>query len=97
MLARGTRIARVSGCIGDALHLTAAGKYPLIAGLAAAAIDVYTRRMSNSSFSVGDRVMRVNDGKIGVVTLIGPGGDLGVRWEPSGVVQMVVPGLLRPA
>lgn len=50
-----------------------------------------------SSFSVGQRVMRVNDGAIGVVTLIGPGGDVGVRWEPSGVVQMVVPGLLKPA
>ena len=39
--------------------------------------------------------MRVNDGAVGVVATFGSGGDVGVRWEPSGVVQMVVPGLLK--
>lgn len=53
--------------------------------------------MSNSVFSVGDRVTRVNDGAVGVVAMIGPGGDVGVRLEASGVVQMVVPTLLKPA
>lgn len=38
--------------------------------------------------------MRVNDGTVGVVATIGPGGDVAVRWEPSGVTQMVVPALL---
>ena len=38
--------------------------------------------------------MRVNDGAIGVIATVGPGGDVAVRWEPSGVVQMVVPTLL---
>ncbi len=53
--------------------------------------------MSNSGFSVGDRVTRVHDGTVGVVVTIGPGTDVGVRWEPSGVIQMIVPSLLRPA
>ena len=39
--------------------------------------------------------MRVNDGAVGTVSHIGAGGDVGVRWEPSGIVQMVVPLLLR--
>ena len=41
--------------------------------------------------------MRADDGKVGVVAVVGPGGDVGVRWEPSGVIQMVVPTLLKPA
>jgi hypothetical protein len=39
--------------------------------------------------------MRVNDGTVGTVSHIGAGGDVGVKWEPSGIVQMVVPLLLR--
>jgi hypothetical protein len=50
--------------------------------------------MPDSGFSPGDRVIRRNDGKEGVVSYIGAGGDVGVRWEPSGIVQMVVPLLL---
>lgn len=53
--------------------------------------------MSNSSFSVGDRVTRVNDGIVGVVVSVAPAGDVAVRWERSGVIQSVVPLLLRPA
>ncbi|HVL30673.1 MAG TPA: hypothetical protein VM299_00425 [Solirubrobacteraceae bacterium] len=52
--------------------------------------------MSNSRFSVGDRVIRVNDGTVGVVTAVGPT-DVAVRWEPSGVIQMVMPSMLQPA
>jgi hypothetical protein len=51
--------------------------------------------MSNMAFSVGDKVTRVNDGTSGVVTAVGPT-DVSVRWEPSGVVQMVMPTMLRP-
>ena len=51
--------------------------------------------MADSGFSVGDRVQRVNDGTVGVITAIGPT-DVSVRWEPSGVIQMVMPTLLRP-
>lgn len=47
-----------------------------------------------STFSPGDRVIRRDDGRQGVVSHIGPGGAVGVRWEPSGVVQVVVPHLL---
>ncbi len=61
-----------------------------------AAIQVTIAAMSNSGFAVGDRVTRVNDGTVGVVTAVGPT-DVAVRWEPSGVVQMVMPTLLRPA
>jgi hypothetical protein len=50
-----------------------------------------------SDFSPGDRVIRRDDGKQGVVSHIGAGGGVGVRWEPSGVVQMVVPLLLQRA
>ena len=39
--------------------------------------------------------MRITDGTVGTVSHMGSGGDVGVRWEPSGVVQMVVPHLLR--
>ena len=39
--------------------------------------------------------MRLNDGTVGTVSHVGSGGDVGVRWEPSGIVQMVVPLLLR--
>ena len=39
--------------------------------------------------------MRLNDGTVGTVSYIGAGGDVGVKWEPSGIVQMVVPLLLR--
>ncbi|MDQ6776374.1 MAG: hypothetical protein M3071_09195 [Actinomycetota bacterium] len=53
--------------------------------------------MANSGFSVGDRVTRVNDGTVGVVVKVGPGTDVGVRWEPSGVIQSIVPLLLKPA
>ena len=52
--------------------------------------------MSTSGFSVGQRVQRVNDGRVGVITAVGPT-DVSVRWEPSGVVQMVMPALLKPA
>ena len=51
--------------------------------------------MPSSGFSVGDRVIRRDDGKQGVVAHIGAGGDVGVRWEPSGIVQMVVPVMLQ--
>ncbi len=50
-----------------------------------------------SNFSVGDRVKRVDDGTVGVVAVISSGGGLGVRWEPSGVIQMVVPVMVKPA
>ena len=53
--------------------------------------------MSNSGFSVGDRVMRVDDGTVGTVASISAGGGLGVRWEPSGIVQMVVPVMIKHA
>ena len=33
---------------------------------------------------------------VGVVATIGYGG-FGVRWEPSGVIQMIMPTLLRKA
>ena len=51
--------------------------------------------MSNSSFSVGDRVARLNDGAIGVVSEIGPMGSILVRWDASGVVSVVVPAQLK--
>jgi len=51
--------------------------------------------MSNSGFAVGDRVARVDDGIVGVVATLSVGGGLGVRWEPSGVIQMVVPVMIR--
>lgn len=53
--------------------------------------------MSSAGFTVGDRVTRINDGAVGVVATIGPGGDVGVRWDSSGVIQMVVPALLMRA
>jgi hypothetical protein len=53
--------------------------------------------MSISNLSVGDRVIRVNDGKLGVIVSIRPGNDVGVRWEPSGVIQSVRPQMLKPA
>jgi hypothetical protein len=53
--------------------------------------------VSNPDFSVGDRVTRANDGTVGVVVTVGPGTAVGVRWEPSGVIQMIVPYLLKPA
>lgn len=52
--------------------------------------------MANSGYSVGDRVIRVTDGTVGTVASVGPT-DVGVRWEPSGVIQMVMPSLLKPA
>ena len=45
----------------------------------------------SSSFSVGDRVTRANDGAIGVVADIGPMGGIYVRWDSSGVTSVVVP------
>ncbi len=60
-------------------------------------IHVRIAVMSNSGLSVGDRVTRVNDGTVGVIVSIGPGTDVGVRWEPSGVIQSIVPHLLKPA
>ncbi len=53
--------------------------------------------MANSGFAVGDRVIRVADGTVGTVATMGTGGGLGVRWEPSGIIQMVVPHLLKKA
>lgn len=41
--------------------------------------------------------MRVDDGAVGVVATAGPGTSLGVRWDSSGVIQMVMPLLLRAA
>jgi hypothetical protein len=41
--------------------------------------------------------MRVNDGAVVRRRDARAGGDVGVRWEPSGIVQMVVPLLLKPA
>jgi hypothetical protein len=52
---------------------------------------------SSARFAVGDRVIRRTDGTVGVVATIGSGGGFGVRWEPSGVIQMVVPSLLTKA
>jgi len=60
-------------------------------------IHVRIAVMSNSGFSVGDRVTRVDDGAVGVIVTIAPGDDVGVRWEPSGVIQSIVPLLLKPA
>ena len=51
--------------------------------------------MPNAGFGIGDRVTRVMDGAVGVVTSITPGGDVGVRWDASGHVQLVVPALLK--
>ncbi len=51
--------------------------------------------MSNSGFMVGDRVVRLDDGTVGVVEASGSGGSIDVRWDPSGVIQAVVPGLLK--
>jgi hypothetical protein len=53
--------------------------------------------MSISDLSVGARVIRVNDGIVGVIVSIRPGDDVGVRWEPSGVIQSVRPQMLKPA
>jgi len=53
--------------------------------------------MTNYGFAVGERVVRVADGTIGVVATMGHGTSVGVRWEPSGVIQMVVPSMLRHA
>ncbi len=53
--------------------------------------------MANSGYAIGDRVIRTTDGTVGTVATMGPGGDLGVRWEPSGIIQMVVPHLLKKA
>ena len=55
----------------------------------------WTAGTSSRGFSVGDRVTREDDGKVGTVATLGAGDGLGVRWEPGGVVQMVVPGLLK--
>ncbi|MGH2840463.1 MAG: hypothetical protein ACRDKY_06520 [Solirubrobacteraceae bacterium] len=52
--------------------------------------------MPNSGFSVGDRVRRLNDGAVGVVAEIGPMGSIGVRWDSSGVVSVVVPAQIKP-
>ena len=52
--------------------------------------------VSSARFAVGDRVIRRTDGTVGVVATLGHG-SVGVRWEPSGVIQMVVPGLLARA
>lgn len=62
---------------------------------APAGVAVTLAGMSSSGFSVGDRVTRTDDGKVGVVAAISDGGGVGVRWEPSGIVQMVVPILLK--
>jgi hypothetical protein len=53
--------------------------------------------MWKSGFSLGDRVRRVNDGAVGVVAEIGPMGSIGVRWDSSGVVSIVVPAQIQPA
>ena len=53
--------------------------------------------LSSARFAVGDRVIRRDDGTVGVVATLGSGSSVGVRWEPSGVIQMVVPGLLEKA
>ena len=52
--------------------------------------------MPEANFAVGDKVTRVNDGMVGVVAAVGPT-DVAVRWEPSGVIQMVMPHMIRPA
>lgn len=51
--------------------------------------------MSNSGFSVGERVARLNDGAVGVVAEVGPMGGLYVRWDSSGVVSVVVPAQIQ--
>ena len=51
---------------------------------------------SMASFSPGDRVIRINDGAVGVVESVGPMGGLNVRWE-TGTMSVVVPSMLRPA
>jgi hypothetical protein len=52
--------------------------------------------MWSSGFSLGDRVRRVNDGAVGVVAEIGPMGSIGVRWDSSGVMSVVVPAQIKP-
>jgi hypothetical protein len=59
-------------------------------------IHVRIAVMSSSGLSVGDRVIRVNDGTVGVIVSI-RAGNVGVRWEPSGVIQSVMPHMLKPA
>ncbi len=49
-----------------------------------------------SSFSVGDRVTRVNDGAVGVVESVGPMGTLSVRWN-NGTMSVVVPSMIQPS
>lgn len=58
-------------------------------------IHVTIAVMSESGFSVGDRVTRAMDGAVGVVATTGPGTSIGVRWDSSGVIQMVVPTQLK--
>ncbi len=52
--------------------------------------------MWSSTFSLGDRVSRLNDGATGVVAEIGSMGSIGVRWDSSGVVSVVVPVQIKP-
>ncbi len=49
-----------------------------------------------SSYSVGDRVTRVDDNAVGVVEAVGPMGTLSVRWT-SGTMSVVVPSMVRPS
>ncbi|MFP5362310.1 MAG: hypothetical protein ACLGI5_06240 [Thermoleophilia bacterium] len=51
--------------------------------------------MPTSVFSPGERVVRINDGAAGIVETAGPGASIGVRWDSSGVIQMVMPSLLK--
>ena len=58
-------------------------------------VDMST--MTNTGFSVGDRVRRLNDGASGVVERIGPMGGVDVRWDSSGVMSVVVPAQIQRA
>ena len=53
--------------------------------------------MWSSDLSVGDRVRRVDDGAVGVVAEVGAMGSVGVRWDVSGVLSVVVPAQLVPS
>jgi len=51
----------------------------------------------NITYSIGQRVIRFSDKFTGVVTELGPKGNLYVRWDNSGVVTVMVPLDIRPA
>jgi|GEM_PF-4917328 len=50
-----------------------------------------------SSYSIGQRVIRYSDKFTGVVTQLGPKGNVWVRWDNSGLQTVMVPLDIRPA